>query len=356
MQISRLGNPLINEAVIPRGKKDFWNASDPSDDIPVPSLLPLAEVTKLENALYDALDNANESNRDDLVAILLTGVPGLNFTGQTKADLLRLNTGIAPTADVGDGDRLGVLAGDLAGYPNGRRLEDDVVDIDLRAFAEGYGAFLNGLLGLPNRSPNNLLGDGVERKRPDVPRRFPLCRDAVLRLRGGSPDPHGRSVGRQAEGACTWSRRPLPHWRGRDEEKGFGGARGGRRRCGGRSLRRRARRKPRRGHGDPCRPGGGGPARWRLRTARRHRGVRRGARAPGGRAPGGRAGPHAPRPRLPAACPGDGRPRLLPTLGGGARAFARSVAGKRSGSDGARRSRRLKASLRGRPLAGGEGR
>jgi hypothetical protein len=89
-------------------------------------------------------------------------VPGLNYTGTTKADLLRLNTGIAPTADVGEGDRLGVLNGDLAGFPNGRRLEDDIVDIDLRAFAEGYGAFLNGLLGLPNRTPNNLLGDGVD--------------------------------------------------------------------------------------------------------------------------------------------------------------------------------------------------
>jgi hypothetical protein len=118
-------------------------------------------VTKLENGLYDALDNANESNRDDLVAILLTGVPGLNFTGSTKADLLRLNTGIPPTANIGAGDRLGVLDGDLGGYPNGRRLEDDVVDIDLRAFAEGYGSFLHGLLGLPNRSPNNMLGDGV---------------------------------------------------------------------------------------------------------------------------------------------------------------------------------------------------
>jgi len=63
---------------------------------------------------------------------------------------------------VGEGDRLGVLNGDLAGFPNGRRLEDDIVDIDLRAFAEGYGPFLNGLLGLPNRSPNNLLGDGVD--------------------------------------------------------------------------------------------------------------------------------------------------------------------------------------------------
>jgi hypothetical protein len=162
VQISRLGEPLINEAVIPRGKKDLWNSTDPAEDMRFLRFYRSPEVTKLENGLYDALDNANETDRDDLVAVLLTGVPGLNFTGPTKADLLRLNTGIAPTADVGEGDRLGVLNGDLAGFPNGRRLEDDIVDIDLRAFAEGYGTFLNGLLGLPNRSPNNLLGDGVD--------------------------------------------------------------------------------------------------------------------------------------------------------------------------------------------------
>jgi len=89
-------------------------------------------------------------------------VPGLNFTGPRQADLLRLNTSIAPSAAVGAGNRLGVLAGDLAGFPNGRRLEDDVVDIELRAFAQGYGAFLHTVLGLPNKSPNNLLGDGVD--------------------------------------------------------------------------------------------------------------------------------------------------------------------------------------------------
>jgi len=162
VQVSRLGEPLINEAVIPIGLKDEWNASDPSDDARFTRFYREPEVTRLENALYAALDNANEKNRDDLVAILLTGVPGLNFTGNTKADLLRLNMGIAPTAAVGKGNRLGVLQGDLAGFPNGRRLEDDVVDIELRALAEGYGPILNSLLGLPNRSPNNLLGDGVD--------------------------------------------------------------------------------------------------------------------------------------------------------------------------------------------------
>jgi Domain of unknown function (DUF4331) len=163
VQVSRLAEPLVNEAVIPVGLKDKWNASSPKDDRRFQRFYREPEVTRLENALYDALDNANEKNRDDLVAILLTGVPGLNFTGNTKADLIRLNMGIAPSAPVGQGNRLGVLAGDLAGFPNGRRLEDDVVDIELRAFAEGYGPFLNGLLGLPNRSPNNLLGDGVDK-------------------------------------------------------------------------------------------------------------------------------------------------------------------------------------------------
>jgi hypothetical protein len=163
VQVSRLAEPLINEAVIPVGRKDEWNASDPEDDRSFLRYYREPEVTRLENGLYDALDNASETNRDDLVAILLTGVPGLNFTGNTKADLIRLNMAIPPTAPVGQGNRLGVLEGDLAGFPNGRRLEDDVVDIELRAFAEGYGPFLNGLLGLPNRSPNNLLGDGVDK-------------------------------------------------------------------------------------------------------------------------------------------------------------------------------------------------
>jgi len=167
VQVSRLGEPLINEVVIPLGKKDFWNRSDPADDAQFVKLYRSPEVTRLENGLYPPLDDASATNRNDLVAILLTGVKlpdgsAFTFTGNTPADLLRLNMGIAPTAAVGAGDRLGVLNGDLAGFPNGRRLEDDVVDIELRAFDEGYGSVLNGLLGLPNRSPNNTLGDGVD--------------------------------------------------------------------------------------------------------------------------------------------------------------------------------------------------
>ena len=169
VQVSRLGNPLINEVVIPLGQKDRWNQSDPDDDSRFVGRYTSPEVTRLENALYSILDDAPETQRGDLVAVLLTGVPGLNFTGNTRADLLRLNVGIPPTSPVGTGNRLGVLAGDFAGFPNGRRLEDDVTDIDLRAFACGYGAVVGPLIesfgfcaGNANRTPNNLLGDGVD--------------------------------------------------------------------------------------------------------------------------------------------------------------------------------------------------
>ena len=165
VQVSRLGEPLINEAVIPLGEKDAWNRSEPEDDARFEGFYTRPEVSRLENLLYgSALAPIDDTNRTDLVAILLTGVPGLNFTGARRADLLRLNTAIPPSPSP---SRLAVLDGDLAGFPNGRRLADDVVDIELRAFAQGYGSFLQGLLGLPNKSPNNLLGDGVDKN--DVP-------------------------------------------------------------------------------------------------------------------------------------------------------------------------------------------
>ena len=180
VQVSRLGNPLINEVVIPLGQKDYWNREDPANDSQFASFYTSPEVSRLENALYGtlpqghaggALQAIDETGRSDLVSILLTGVHGLNETGSTKSDLLRLNTAITPgingaclggTASAAPPDRLGVLNADLCGYPNGRRLGDDVIDIDLRVFAQGYGSFLNAAFGLPNKTPNNLLGDGVD--------------------------------------------------------------------------------------------------------------------------------------------------------------------------------------------------
>ena len=168
VQVSRLGEPLINEVVIPLGLKDFWNGSDPADDAQFENLYLNPEVARLENALYGTppqghpggvLMPISEHNRSDLVQILLTGVPGLNFTGPHEADLLRLNTSIPPAVVP---NRLGVLAGDFAGFPNGRRLGDDIIDIDVRAFAEGYGPILHAALGLPDKTPNDQLGDGVD--------------------------------------------------------------------------------------------------------------------------------------------------------------------------------------------------
>ena len=167
VQVSRLGNPLVNEVIIPVGKKDYWNASDPKDDAQFLDRYRTPELAGLINALYGPpVADTLTTNRDDLVAVLLTGVdlPGaanLNFTGNTKADLLRLNTAIQPSASP---DPLGVLAAspDLAGFPNGRRLIDDVTDIELRAIACGYGAALNGLLGLCQFPPNDIVSDGVQ--------------------------------------------------------------------------------------------------------------------------------------------------------------------------------------------------
>jgi Domain of unknown function (DUF4331) len=169
-QVSRLGNPLINEVIIPSGQKDYWNAQQPHRDSQFEKYYLKPELAGIINQLYgSALQPVDKENRTDLSLILLQGVPGVNqaVTNPVKADLLRLNVAIAPSAPVGQGKPLTVItsgsdAPDLAGFPNGRRLEDDVTDIELKAVAQGYGVALNSLFGLPNKSPNNLVGDGVD--------------------------------------------------------------------------------------------------------------------------------------------------------------------------------------------------
>jgi hypothetical protein len=170
VQVSRLGNPLVNEVLIPIGKKDLWNASDPRNDADFLARYTNPELAGLVNLLYPVLPDTPTSNRADLVAVLLTGVPGLNFTGDRKADLLRLNTAIPPTADP---NPLGALAGDFQGFPNGRRLADDVTDIEVRAVACGYGPILAAALGLCNLSPNNVVGDGVDMNENAFLAKFP---------------------------------------------------------------------------------------------------------------------------------------------------------------------------------------
>jgi hypothetical protein len=155
MQVSRLGNPLVNEVIIPTVKKDLWNRRMPSGDKSFARFYRTPILAKVMNQLYDL--GVPERNRKDLVAVLLTGVnePKLNYTGPTLADMLRINLSI-PVTPPGEFKRLGVLGGDLQGWPNGRRLGDDVVDIAERAVA---GALVG---------KNVPLGDGVDF--PDKPR------------------------------------------------------------------------------------------------------------------------------------------------------------------------------------------
>lgn len=142
MQVSRLGAPLFNEVLIPLGLKDYWNTQAPGNDKQFLQHVQQPEVPQRLVEVYPgAFPNlaAYRKPRADLVAILLTGVPAgvipgfQNASGgQTLADLLRLNMAIPPTQTP---NITGILGGDLAGFPNGRRVVDDVFTIELRALA-----------------------------------------------------------------------------------------------------------------------------------------------------------------------------------------------------------------------------
>lgn len=155
-QISRLGHPLINEVVIALADKDRFNRSEPADDAQFLEYVTNPILGEVIPAIYPVFTCFPEPPRNDLVTIYLTGIPGLNQPQNVQpAELLRLNTSIAPTP-FDEQDPLGLLAGQLDGFPNGRRLVDDVVDISLQAIA---GATPLG--DCEGESPNNQLGDGV---------------------------------------------------------------------------------------------------------------------------------------------------------------------------------------------------
>ena len=161
IQVSRLGNPLVNEVVIPRAAKDIFNGLEPVDDAAALPYVLDPEVPKLLFALFGI--QSPPAPRNDLVTIFLTGIPGLNQPpGVRPAELLRLNMAIAPANQP---NPFGVLGNDVAGFPNGRRLTDDVVDIALRAMA---GA--TPLTSQFNSGINAQLGDGVgNNDRPFLP-------------------------------------------------------------------------------------------------------------------------------------------------------------------------------------------
>jgi hypothetical protein len=200
VQVSRIGNPLVNELFSPFATRDKWNGTAPFDDIQyrqtevvapeIPAIVDLLYGTNTSSsgAVARALKPFPTTNRTDLELLLYRGIPvnpitGPNFTTVIGGDLnravysdqLRLNLAIPPNiaGSLPDANRpgirrLGLLGGDAAGFPNGRRLFDDTVDIFLRAGAGGtpftsllFPAFSGA--NDPNVSPNNALTDGVDR-------------------------------------------------------------------------------------------------------------------------------------------------------------------------------------------------
>jgi hypothetical protein len=159
VQVSRLGNPLFNEVIVPVGDKDRWNAVDPIQDKSFEKYVNQPELAKLLPVLYPGVFPnlaAYTKDRADLHAILLTGIPQgivpgfMNFTGPKPADMLRLNVAIPPSSNP---NALGVVGGDLAGYPNGRRVFDDVVSIELKAVAGATIPLVD-----PSYSPDGAVG------------------------------------------------------------------------------------------------------------------------------------------------------------------------------------------------------
>ncbi len=162
-QIQRMGNPLINELVIGTGFKDRFSMDVPKNDAQFASFFLDPALARILNAATGGVLTIPAPPRLDLLP-LVTYAPPIAASGTPGgpiADLLRLNTGVNPTAPA-SASRLGLIGGDPAGYPNGRRVFDDVTDISLRAVAGVFNPAFN-------KFPNNVLGDGVNVN--DVPYR-----------------------------------------------------------------------------------------------------------------------------------------------------------------------------------------
>jgi Domain of unknown function (DUF4331) len=163
VQVSRLGSPLVNEVVVPVGLKDYFNSSKPKADGAALPLVQDPELPHLLNAVYgteipDSDDSTAGIQRADLIQVFLTGVPTLNQPAHVKAsEMLRLNTAIMPCST--DCSTLGVIGGDVAGFPNGRRLSDDIIDVSLRVVL--------GVLLPDHQALADTIGDGVDAN--DVP-------------------------------------------------------------------------------------------------------------------------------------------------------------------------------------------
>jgi hypothetical protein len=172
-QIQRMANPLINELLIGTDKKDFWSRSLPKNDAQFAAFALDPLIARVAQAAFGGAFDIPTPQRLDLLP-LVQYLPPIAASGTKPgpvADLLRLNVGVAPTS-AASASRLGLIAGDAAGFPNGRRVFDDVTDIVLRVAVGGVLAKDDAGMSL-NRFPNNRLGDGVNVNDKDYPASFP---------------------------------------------------------------------------------------------------------------------------------------------------------------------------------------
>jgi hypothetical protein len=171
-QVQRIGNPLINELVVGIGSKDRFSMDKPKNDSQFANFFLDPPIARIVEALYGGALKVPAAPRTDLLPLVTYAAPIAAAGTPTGpvADLLRLNTGV-PATPLPNATRLGLIGGDPAGFPNGRRLYDDVVDITLRVAVGGV------LIPTFNHFPNNRLGDGVNLN--DVPYRtqFPYLAD-----------------------------------------------------------------------------------------------------------------------------------------------------------------------------------
>jgi hypothetical protein len=196
VRVSRLGNPLVNEVVIPVGLKDRFNGSRPADDGQFAPFVLDPELPHDVKAIYGLPvpdcdgnpDDGNVSRACDLVPVFLTGLPGLNKPPKvTPSEQLRLNmdTPVCQPGTCSAYSRLGVIAGDAAGFPNGRRLADDVIDIALQV--------VEGCLITSTCSPTSVLTDRVDRNDEGFTTHFPYLSEPHA---GSTSDPHSAFIRR----------------------------------------------------------------------------------------------------------------------------------------------------------------
>jgi hypothetical protein len=194
-QVQRMGNPLINELVIGIGSKDRFSMDRPKNDQQFAGFFLDPPIVSIVEALYGGALKVPSAPRTDLLPLVTYAAPiaaPITPAGPV-ADMLRLNTGVPATA-AGLASRLGLIGGDAAGYPNGRRLADDVVDITLRVAVGGVLA-----PGFPGFDPNvnGRLGDGVNVNDAPLRDTFPylgLCPDGRNRRHVDPGEPGGGPV------------------------------------------------------------------------------------------------------------------------------------------------------------------